>query len=110
TVGVPSILGVDACIHDGFLGLSKVSSRVSTDYLYHFFCTQQVKFNNSATHGGVFTNLTTDGVKEFTVSLPKTLDEQVAIANTLSNIDTEINVISEKLSKLKNIKQGMMQE
>lgn len=110
TVGVPSILNVDACIHDGFLALSNVSDKASIDYLYHFFCTQQAKFDNSATHGGVFTNLTTDGVKNFEISLPTSYDEQLKIANIFSETDIEINGLNAKLTKLNNIKQGMMQK
>lgn len=38
TVGVPAILAVDACIHDGFLGLVNVNeNRVSKDFLYWYF-------------------------------------------------------------------------
>ena len=110
TVGVPSILGVDACIHDGFLGLIKVSSTVSTDYLYHFFCTQRDKFNNSATHGGVFTNLTTDGVKAFEVSLPIHLEEQEKIATALSDTDALISELEKLIEKKQAIKTATMQQ
>lgn len=36
--------------------------------------------------------------------------EQTAIANVLSDMDTEINILKEKLEKILNIKQGMMAE
>ncbi|MDF2155009.1 restriction endonuclease subunit S [Vibrio sp. CAU 1672] len=110
TVGVPSILAVDACIHDGFLGLTKVSKKVNTNYLYQFFLTQQEKFNSSATHGGVFTNLTTDGVKEFLVALPPTLEEQTAIANALSDVDALISELEKHIAKKQAIKTATMQQ
>lgn len=110
TVGVPSILGVDACIHDGFLGLVKVSPEVSVDYLYHFFCTQREKFNNSATHGGVFTNLTTDGVKAFEVKLPVDLTEQEKIATALSDTDALISELEKLIEKKQAIKTATMQQ
>lgn len=110
TVGVPSILGVDACIHDGFLGLVKVSPKVSVDYLYHFFCTQREKFNNSATHGGVFTNLTTDGVKAFEVKLPIDLAEQEKIATALSDTDALISELEKLIEKKQAIKTATMQQ
>ncbi len=110
TVGVPSILGVDACIHDGFLGLVKVSPKVSVDYLYHFFCTQREKFNNSATHGGVFTNLTTDGVKAFEVKLPIDLAEQEKIATALSDTDALISELEKLIEKKQAIKIATMQQ
>ncbi len=110
TVGVPSILAVDACIHDGFLGLTKVSNTVSIDYLYQFFLTQKERFHNSATHGGVFTNLTTDGVKEFLVALPPTVEEQTAIANALSDVDALISELEKLIAKKQAIKTATMQQ
>ncbi|MEG5913606.1 restriction endonuclease subunit S [Enterobacter bugandensis] len=110
TVGVPSILAIDACIHDGFLALSKVNKSISIDYLYHFFTTQQDKFNNSATHGGIFTNLTTDGVREFLLALPRNKNEQTAIASFLSDIDTSITVLEQLITKKKDIKIATMQQ
>lgn len=110
TVGIPSILAVDACIHDGFLGLSKVSKKACIDYLYHFFLTQREKFNNSATHGGVFTNLTTEGVKEFLVALPVCKKEQTAIANALSDMDALLGSLEALIAKKQAIKTATMQQ
>lgn len=110
TVGVPSILAVDACIHDGFLGLVRVSKKTSIDYLYHFFTTQQEKFNNSATHGGVFTNLTTDGVKEFLIAFPSTYKEQTVIANALSDTDALLSELEKLITKKQAIKTATMQQ
>ena len=47
---------------------------------------------------------------EIIFRLPVTKNEQIAIAAILSDMDTEIEALSIKLSKLKQIKQGMMQE
>ncbi len=110
TVGVPSILAVDACIHDGFLGLVKLSPKVVTNYLYQFFLTQKDKFNNSATHGGIFTNLTTDGVREFCVALPSSVKEQTAIANALSDVDALISELEKLIAKKQAIKTATMQQ
>ncbi len=44
------------------------------------------------------------------IPLPPTIDEQTAIATILSDMDTEIGVLQEKLDKARQIKQGMMQE
>jgi type I restriction enzyme S subunit len=110
TVGIPSILAIDACIHDGFLALSKVSKKVCIDYLYHFFLTQRDKFNHSATHGGVFTNLTTDSVREFLVTLPNGIEEQTAIANALSDVDALISKLEYLIAKKQSIKTATMQQ
>jgi type I restriction enzyme S subunit len=39
-----------------------------------------------------------------------TYDEQLAIAMVLSDMDTEIAALEAKLSKARQLKQGMMQE
>ena len=48
------------------------------------------EFNKSATHGGVFTNHTTTGIKEQEIILPSIL-EQNKIVKTISISDLEIN-------------------
>jgi type I restriction enzyme, S subunit len=110
TVGVTSFLGVEACIHDGFLALVGIRDSVADDYLYHQLCLLRESFDNSATHGGVFTNLTTTGVKDFVVPLPPTLTEQEAIAEALSDADALIESLEQLIAKKRQIKQGAMQE
>ena len=110
TVGVTSFLAVDACIHDGFLALVRIGPSFNDDYLFHQLCALQETFDSSATHGGVFTNLTTSGVKEFVIALPATKAEQEAIAEALSDADALIESLEQLIAKKRQIKQGAMQE
>lgn len=110
TVGIPSFLKVDACIHDGFLGLTNIQKNTSSDYLYYQFVKLREVFDKSATHGGIFTNLTTAGVKEFLLPLPNNVAEQTAIATALSDMDALIAQTEKLIEKKKAIKQGVMQE
>lgn len=110
TVGVPSFLAVDACIHDGFLALVNIKKNVSSDYLYHLLSTQQEKFDNSATHGGVFTNLTTAILKDFKVPIPSSFEEQRAIATALSDVDALITSLDKLIDKKRAIKTAAMQQ
>jgi type I restriction enzyme S subunit len=110
TVGIPSFLNVDACIHDGFLGIIDIRQSISNDYLYYQFVRLKEVFDKSATHGGIFTNLTTAGVKEFLVPIPKNTKEQTAIATALSDMDILIAQTVKLIEKKKAIKQGVMQE
>jgi type I restriction enzyme S subunit len=48
-------------------------------------------------------------VKEYEIRIPP-LEEQEAIATTLSDMDAEIEALEAKLAKYRQIKQGMMQE
>jgi type I restriction enzyme S subunit len=109
TVGIPSILAVDACIHDGFLAVIDIDKKYDTEYLYHQLSTLRDKFEKSATHGGVFTNLTTAGIKEFSVTFP-TLPEQQKIAAFLTAVDEKIQQITKKKDLLEQYKKGVMQK
>jgi type I restriction enzyme S subunit len=44
------------------------------------------------------------------ISFPPTIEEQKAIAQTLSDMDAEIEKLEEQRDKYKAVKQGMMQE
>ena len=47
---------------------------------------------------------------ELVVRYPKDISEQRAISKILSDMDSEIEALEQKLAKVRNIKQGMMQE
>ena len=108
TVGVPAILAVDACIHDGFLGLKTDGSLCDIEFLYYAFSHLQHRFNSAATHGGIFTNLTTTIVKEFRTSLPP-LPEQRRIAEILGTWDEAIALVERRIAAARQRKQGLMQ-
>lgn len=108
TVGIPSILAVDACIHDGFLAVINIKKGFSTDFLYHHLSMLRNQLNSTATHGGIFTNLTTASIKEFELAFPD-CETQEKIATLLSDMDEEINVLEKKLEKQRLLKQGMIQ-
>jgi type I restriction enzyme S subunit len=107
TVGVPGILAVDACIHDGFLGFKDIHESCDKEFLFYVFTNLQQQLDQSATHGGVFTNLTTSIVKEFQVALPS-LSEQREISATLSNMDKMLRKSTNHLDELKKLKKGLM--
>ena len=61
------------------------------------------------------TGSTAQGIKRTTfeslhIPLPNDIYEQTAIATILSDMDTEIQTLQQRLSKTRQIKQGMMQE
>lgn len=55
-------------------------------------------------------NLTVEDVRKLVVKLPATLEEQTAIASILSDMDSEIEALEQKLAKAHQVKQGMMQQ
>lgn len=67
TPGLPKILDIDTCIHDGWLFFP--SSKLSNEYLYLYF--KHIKDNLiSLGNGSVFTNLKTDILKNYPTFLP----------------------------------------
>lgn len=110
TVGVVSFLAVDACIHDGFIALIEIDeSKATKDFLYHSLSTLRLQFEEGATHGGVFTNLTTSGIQQFSIKCPRP-SEQRRIAACLSSLDDLITSETQKLELLKSHKEGLMQK
>ena len=75
--GLPSILAVDACIHDGFVGYRNLSDRIKPEFLYYILLGNMVT-NKAKSDGAVFLNLTTDQIKEFPTPLPP-INEQLEI-------------------------------
>jgi type I restriction enzyme S subunit len=109
TVGVPSFLAVDACIHDGFLALDNISDTCDKEYLYYTFSRLQQDFDSAATHGGVFTNLTTEILRTFKIPLP-TVPEQKKIAAILSSVDEAIAFTQAVIDQTRKVKQGLLQQ
>lgn len=86
TPGIPKILDVDSCIHDGWLYFPK--SELSKYYLYLFF--KHIRKDLIALgNGSVFTNLKTDILKNFPVTKP-----DVA---TLSEFDSLVSPLFEAM-------------
>ena len=55
-------------------------------------------------------NLNTALINRTVISVPKSADEQTAIAAVLSDMDTELATLETRRDKTQALKQGMMQE
>jgi restriction endonuclease S subunit len=60
--------------------------------------------------GGAQPNFGPFHLNKVLIPIPSSKEEQTAIANILSDMDTEIQTLEQRLSKTRQIKQGMMQE
>jgi type I restriction enzyme S subunit len=76
-------------------------------FIYYLYI--HIHLERFGTGSGVPT-LNRNDVHSFKVPLPPTLEEQKAIAQILSDMDSEIEALEKKRDKYKLIKQGMMQE
>ncbi len=92
TPGIPKILDVDSCVHDGWLYFPK--SKLSNEYLYLLFKmirNDLVMLGN----GSVFTNLKTDILRQFEITMPNStvLESFQALISPL--FDTMKNIARE---------------
>jgi type I restriction enzyme S subunit len=74
-----------------------------------YFLFTYIGFERFASGSGVPT-LNRNDAHKFMFYIPNAIEEQTAIATILSDMDTEIQTLQQRLSKTRQIKQGMMQE
>lgn len=89
TPGLPMIMQINACVHDGWLILDELKD-VDRNWLYYYLLNRRAQSAREAS-GSVFSNLKTDIVKSFRFNLP-TIDEQKKIAEILWAIDDKIEL------------------
>jgi type I restriction enzyme M protein len=77
--GLPTILAIDACIHDGFVGLRELSKDVLPTYLYFALLALHAS-HGAQSVGAVFKNLTTDQIREFKIALPPLATQRAIVA------------------------------
>lgn len=103
-VGEISKATFDCCLGRGVCSISH-----KNDYLYHFLIFFEKSWSKYST-GSTFDSVNSQQVKELNIPIPQLEAEQTRIAQVLSDMDTEIAGLEQKLAKYKLVKQGMMQE
>ena len=81
----------------------------STDYLYYNLDSRYDELRSLSTGDGGRGGLNLSIIRSLTVPFP-TLIEQIAIANILSDMDSELTTLETRRDKARQLKQGMMQE
>ncbi|MEY4505090.1 MAG: hypothetical protein RL154_1387, partial [Pseudomonadota bacterium] len=75
------------------------------------FCTESINLTlNFANKSTSVPQLTAPQISNYSIFLPENIEVQNAIAQILSDMDDEIEILKSKLSKTKAIKDGMMSE
>jgi type I restriction enzyme M protein len=107
--GLPTILAIDACIHDGFVGFKDLSSSILPEFLY-FLLLHYKDTNNIQSIGAVFKNLNTNQVNVFDIPVPsiqvqkqiitKIEKEQKIIEGNKELITIFENKIKEKIAEV----------
>ena len=107
--GEPCILNVDACIHDGLVGLRDLNTNeVFPTYLYHYF--KYIKNRNkSQAVGAIYKNLNTAQIKALKIPLPP-LPVQKKIAAILDEADRLRQLNQQVLDKYEALGQALFLE
>lgn len=107
TIGEVRIAGNTICTNQGFKSLV-VHQNISNEWLYYMV--HVLKFNMlEKAIGSTFLEISKKDLAELDIIVPE-FAEQKAIAQVLSDMDSEIEQLEKKLAKYQQIKQGMMQE
>ena len=105
--GLPYIMGIEGCIHDGWFVLRDYEQNFNKDYLCNLLISDIVqKQYKKIAAGGVVQNISSDLVNSVYISIPS-LDEQRKIAGLLSLIDERIATQNKIIEKLETLIKGI---
>ena len=93
-----------------FWVFDSVDQYACNDFMYYLLQTQDFVSAANSTTGTKMPRADWNLVQELEVKIPTDKNEQQAIAQVLSDMDSEIEQLEKKLAKYQQIKQGMMQE
>ena len=102
TPGLPKIMGIDACIHDGWMLLRNFKN-ITKEFTYWLLLNERKKLVHQG-NGSVFINLKTDILKSHIVKIPdiKTQNKIVLILDQISNkieLNTQTNQTLEQIAQ-----------
>ncbi len=107
TIGEVRIANSMITTNQGFKSLV-VNIDISNEWLYYWILTHKSVFIEKAI-GSTFLEISKKDIQAITILVP-TREEQDAIAQILSDMDAEIEMLERKLNKYQDIKQGMIKE
>ena len=107
--GKPYIMGIEGCIHDGWLVIKNKNNVFDLKFLCHMLSTEYL-FNQYKMFaaGSTVNNLNKELVGNASVRFPKML-EQKKIGQYLESLDHLITLHQSKLEKLQKIKKSMLE-
>ena len=109
TIGRPIICSAEACIHDGFVWFKELDERLSVEFMFYFLLMNE-EFIGRQKQMGTQGNLNTDIVKKTWVPVPPRHAEQQNIVNACVVADEAVDKESRYLTKLMNLKQGLIED
>ncbi|GAA9016680.1 restriction endonuclease subunit S [Helicobacter pylori] len=104
SIGDCAILKVVATTNQGFQSLIPLE-KINNEFLYYLILTLKNKLLKLAS-GSTFLEVSPNKIKNLPIPLPP-LNEQIAIANILSDLDSEIISLKNKKRQFENIKKAL---
>ena len=106
--GKPYIMGIDGCIHDGWLLIRNTYKVFDLTFLCHLLGTPQMIIQyKSLAAGSTVNNLNKELVGNTVVTIP-TIKEQRVLGQYLETLDNLITLHQRKYDKLTNVKKSML--
>jgi type I restriction enzyme, S subunit len=96
-------------VFESCIGRGVCAIRYDNDFLYHYLIWRESDWVGLS-KGSTFDSVNSADIRSFKLFIPNEPQEQIEIANILSDMDAEIGSIESKLSKTRQLKQGMMHE
>ena len=108
--GKPYIMGIDGCIHDGWLLIRNTNNVFDLTFLCRLLGTpQMLNQYRSLAAGSTVNNLNKELVGNTVVTIPK-IDEQRVLGQYLEQLDRLITLHQRKLGHVKDLKKSMLQK
>lgn len=107
------VKGLDkpATLNSGVFVIRPLQESYDSTFAYYVLSSFVFKdFLDHLSAGSTIIHLYQKDISKFEFAVPVDINEQTAIASILSDMDSEIETLEEKLEKTRQVKQGMMQE
>lgn len=109
-VGYVSVLDKPATLNSGVFVIRSRQNSFVPRYLFYVLTSQLFnEFMNQITAGSTITHLYQKDFVHFEFPAPN-IEEQTTIATILSDMDSELSALEQKLTKARDLKQGMKQQ
>lgn len=116
--GSKALIGKSAVLEIGnaqmafgaFMTVLRAKYGINNKYLLYAWQSDMIQDQVQESLGATINQITNADFKRFYLLIPSSKDEQTAIANVLSDMDTEIATLETKLAKYRKLKTGMMQQ
>jgi restriction endonuclease S subunit len=106
-VGYAAIASEQVCLGRGVCAIQPHTA--DSTFVFHSLVYWEPKWKKME-QGSTFTAANSKEVNDFTIHVPDSTKEQEAIAEALTVMDDELEGLTEQVSKLRMVKEGMMQD